>query len=46
MKLNQKITFKKVRELLGGFSDMSLWHFLHYKKLEFPKPIYINRRRI
>ena len=45
MRLNQKIISKKVWELLGGISDMSLWHFLHYKKLESPKPISINRRR-
>ena len=46
MKLDQKITSKQVRELLGGISDMSLWRFLHDKKLGFPKPIYINRRRL
>ena len=45
MNLDQKITSKQVRELLGGISDMSLWRFLHDKKLGFPKPIYINRRR-
>ena len=45
MKLDQKINSKQVRELLGDISDMSLWRFLHDKKLGFPKPIYINRRR-
>ena len=46
MKIEQKITFKQVREILGGISDMSLWRFLHDKHLGFPKPIYINRRRL
>ena len=45
MKLDRKINSKQVRELLGDISDMSLWRFLHDKKLGFPKPIYINRRR-
>ena len=43
--MDKKITSKDLRELLGGISDMSLWRFLHDKKLGFPKPIYINRRR-
>ena len=46
MTLEQKITSKQLREMLGGISDMSLWRFLHDKHLDFPKPIYINRRRL
>ncbi|WBU53512.1 AlpA family transcriptional regulator [Paracoccus sp. SCSIO 75233] len=34
-----------VRELCGGISDMSLWRWLHDPELNFPKPIYIARRR-
>lgn len=34
-----------VRELCGGISDMSLWRWLQDSKLNFPKPIYISRRR-
>ena len=45
MALEQKITSKQVREMLGGISDMSLWRFLHDKNLNFPKPTYIKRRR-
>ena len=45
MQIEKQITSKQVRELLGGISDMSLWRFLHDKHLNFPKPIYINRRR-
>ena len=43
--MDKKITSKDLRGLLGGISDMSLWRFIHDKKLGFPKPIYINRRR-
>lgn len=32
-------------ELLGGISDMSLWRWLHDPSLEFPRPLYIGRRR-
>jgi len=45
MALEQKITSKQLRELLGGISDMSLWRFLNSSYLDFPKPTYINKRR-
>ena len=45
MTLEQKITSKQFREMLGGISDMSLWRVLHDKNLNFPKPTYIKRRR-
>ncbi|BBC73372.1 conserved hypothetical protein [Altererythrobacter sp. B11] len=34
-----------VRELCGDVSDMSIWRWLHDDALNFPKPIYISRRR-
>ena len=34
-----------VRELCGGISDMSLWRWLNDPALDFPRPIYIARRR-
>ncbi|MCF7747715.1 transcriptional regulator [Sulfitobacter sp. M39] len=39
------ISAATVRELCGGISDMSLWRWLHDTDLNFPKPIYISRRR-
>ena len=44
--MDKKLNSKQVRDILGGISDMSLWRFLHDKHLNFPKPIYINRRRL
>ena len=34
-----------VREMCGGVSDMSVWRWLSDPALQFPKPIYISRRR-
>jgi predicted DNA-binding transcriptional regulator AlpA len=34
-----------VRDLCGGISDMSLWRWLNDPALNFPRPIYISRRR-
>lgn len=34
-----------VRELCGGVSDMTLWRWLENPALDFPRPIYISRRR-
>lgn len=42
---NKRIPSKEVRELCGGISDMSLWRWLNNPALDFPKPIYIGRRR-
>ena len=39
------ISASAVRELCGGISDMSLWRWLNDPELNFPKPIYIARRR-
>ena len=46
MQFEKNITSKQVREILGGKSDVSLWRFLNDRHLNFPKPIYINRRRL
>ena len=35
-----------VRALLGGVSDMTIWRYLNDPTLNFPKPIYIRRRRL
>jgi predicted DNA-binding transcriptional regulator AlpA len=36
---------KDVKELFGGISDMSLWRWLQDEKLDFPRPVVIQRRR-
>jgi len=38
-------TATAVRDALGGVSDMTLWRWLNDPALNFPKPIYIARRR-
>jgi predicted DNA-binding transcriptional regulator AlpA len=39
------LTAAAVRDALGGISDMTLWRWLNDPALNFPKPIYIARRR-
>lgn len=39
------IPAKKVREDLGGISDMTLYRWLNDPALGFPQPIYIKTRR-
>jgi len=39
------MTAAAVREALGGVSDMTLWRWLKDPALNFPKPIYISKRR-
>lgn len=34
-----------VRIMFGDVSDMTLWRWLKDVDLEFPKPIYVQRRR-
>lgn len=41
----QLISASAVRDLCGGISDMSLWRWLKDPNLDFPRPIYIARRR-
>jgi predicted DNA-binding transcriptional regulator AlpA len=43
----QLATAKRVRELLGGVSEMHLWRLMcheAYRHLKFPAPIKINNR--
>lgn len=39
------ITAADVRGICGGISDMTLWRWLNEPSLNFPRPIYIGRRR-
>lgn len=39
------VSATSVRNDLGGISDMTLWRWLNNPALNFPKPIYITRRR-
>ena len=42
------ITAKDVRNILGNVSDMTIYRWLHYedyKKINFPKPFRIGKRR-
>lgn len=34
-----------VRAAFGGISDMALWRWLQNRELNFPQPLYINKRR-
>jgi len=42
---NRLISASAVRDLCGGISDMTLWRWLNDPELEFPKPVYIGKRR-
>jgi len=42
---HRRIQAAAVRHLCGGISDMSLWRWLDNPELDFPRPIYIGRRR-
>ncbi|MCK8483948.1 AlpA family phage regulatory protein [Aliiroseovarius sp. S2029] len=39
------ISAAAVRDLCGGISDMTLWRWLNDPELDFPKPVYIGKRR-
>ena len=44
---DQLITAKRLRELLGGVSEMHIWRLLSleaYRPLQFPRPTKINGR--
>ena len=41
----KRITAAAVREACGSVSDMTLWRWQNDHTLNFPKPIYIGRRR-
>jgi len=38
------LTGPQVRERFGGISDMTLWRWMHDERVDFPKPLVINRR--
>ena len=42
---NRLIGVADVRKMFGDISDMTLWRWLKDVDLEFPKPIYVQRRR-
>ena len=42
---HRRIQAATVREMCGGISDMSLWRWLNDTAIDFPRPIYIGRRR-
>lgn len=42
---HRRITAAEVRHLCGGVSDMWLWRRLNDPEADFPKPIYIGRKR-
>lgn len=42
---DKRIPARDVRDICGGVSDMTLWRWLNDPALNFPKPIYIGRRR-
>ena len=39
------LTAAQLRQLEGGISDMGLWRRINDPQLDFPKPIYILKRR-
>lgn len=42
---HRRIRAAVVRQMCGGISDMTLWRWLENPELNFPRPIYIGRRR-
>ena len=49
MEIDKKINSKQVKDMLGGISDVTLSRYVKdpsYADMKFPKPIYINRRRL
>ena len=43
--LNRLISASDVRTMFGNVSDMTIWRWLQDANLNFPKPIYVMRRR-
>ena len=39
------ISAATVRDLCGGVSDMTLWRWLNDRDMNFPEPVYIQKRR-
>jgi predicted DNA-binding transcriptional regulator AlpA len=42
---HRRIQAATVRQMCGDISDMTLWRWLDNPELNFPRPIYIGRRR-
>lgn len=42
---DKRIQAAAVRAICGDVSDMTLWRWSNDQSLNFPKPIYIGRRR-
>ena len=42
---HRRIQAASVRQMCGGISDMTLWRWLDNPEMDFPRPIYIGRRR-
>lgn len=42
---NTRIGIARVRQLCGGVSEMTIWRWLNEPARQFPRPIYIGRRR-
>lgn len=42
---NRRIPASIVRELVGGISDMTLSRWLNDPTKDFPRPVYLGRRR-
>jgi len=45
MEQTKYLTASQVCDNFGGVSDMTLWRWLNDPEMNFPRPIYINRRR-
>ena len=39
------ISAATVRDLCGDVSDMTLWRWLNDRDMNFPEPVYIQKRR-
>jgi hypothetical protein len=39
------LTSRQVRSRYGNISDMSLWRWLRDERLNFPRPLVLNKRR-
>lgn len=42
---HKRIPARIVRDLCGGVADMTLWRWVNDPDLNFPKPLYIAKRR-
>lgn len=40
------LTAKQVMTRYGGIAEMTLWRWVNHYDNGFPKPIYVNRRRL